>query len=63
MTADQLPRLTDYGVGESLRHAVAVALQEQEGKSQLPGDLTTADQLHVFLTAALAASNANIAAG
>lgn len=63
MTADKLPTLTEYGTGESLRAAVAHALSEQGRKAALPGDMTTADQLHVFLTAALAASTANVAAG
>ena len=63
MTADQLPNIPDYGTGQALRHTVAYALQEQKVKAALPGDLTIADPLHVFLTAALAASTATIAAG
>ena len=63
MTADKLPRITDYGTGEGLRQAVAHALTEQERKAALAGDMTSSDPLHVFLTAALAASTANVAAG
>ena len=63
MTADKLPNLPDYGTGQQLRQLVAHALTEQERKAALPGDMTTADSLHVFLTAALAASSANVAAG
>ncbi len=63
MTADKLPNILDYGTGQGLRQSVALALQEQKRKADLAGDLTTADPLHVFLTAALAASTANITAG
>ena len=63
MTADKLPNILEYGTGQQLRAAVAHALGEQERRSALAGDLTTADPLHVFLTAALAASTANVAAG
>lgn len=63
MTADKLPSLPDYGTGQALRQIVAQALSEQEAKAAQAYDLTTADPLHAFLTAALAASNANVTAG
>lgn len=63
MTADQLPNIPEYGTGQGLRAVVANALTEQERKAALVGDMTAADPLHVFLTAALAASTANVAAG
>lgn len=63
MLAHQLPNIPDYGTGQQLRQAVAMALTEQERKGALAGDLLATDPLHVFLTAALAASTANVAAG
>ena len=63
MTADKLPSIPDYGTGEGLRAAVAHALSEQERRAALAYDMTTSDPLHVFLTAALAASSATVAAG
>ena len=63
MTADKLPNLPGYGTGQELRQIVAHALSEQERKAAGAGDMTTADPLHVFLTAALAASTTNVAAG
>ena len=63
MTADKLPSLPDYSTGQTLRQIVAHALSEQERKAAAAYDMTTADSLHAFLTAALAASNANVTAG